>query len=1460
MTSAAATLGSAAGSSGTATVTGGTWTNAGDLIVGDGGSGTLAISTAGVVGVGGRLTKGSGGDIVLSSGGTLRIGVGGTGGELLTDLVNGGAVVFDRTDDSSFIDVLSGTGTVTKLGAGTLTVTGTIDSSLTTVSAGTLRIGDGLVDGTILGDIRDDAALVFDTVGDRSFSGAISGTGTLTKLGTATLTLAGNNARSGGTAIDAGTLALGSVDALGSPDPAIAGTITFGGGTLEYSPANQVDYSGRISGAGSQTVRIDTNAQSITWATGLAGVGTSLDLLGTGTLTLTGTNTYDGPTTVAAGILRIGDGGTSGSIVSDIANAGAVVFDRADDSTYVGVLSGSGSLEKLGAGTLSLTGVNTFTGTATIRAGTLSIGDGGSTGSLAAPVVDDGVLAFNSSAAATYAGSVTGTGSLLKLGTGTLTLSGTAGQSGGTTVNGGALDVVAGGSIDHAASGIVVGSDGGTGTLGISGGSVTAANASIGVQGNGAVSVTSGSLTTLGAIAIGSADVSPGDGSFVVSGGSIDTGDTYVGLHVSGTGSATLQGGTWINHGNLVLGFNGGTGSLAISGGTLTTGSASLAGPGTLGTATALVTGGTWTTTGDLVVGSDDGTGSLAISTAGVVRIGGTLSRGNLGSIGLNGGGTLQIGLGANAGDFVGNLVNDGTLVFARSDDPTFANEISGTGTIVKRGDGTLTLTGSNSYSGGTSLEAGALAIGGPSAIGSAGTISFDGGVLQYTGNTGTAIDYSTRFSGAAGQDYKIDTNGLDVTLGAGLSSVGGTLAKYGAGTLTLTGSNTYSGLTSIVSGSLQIGDGTTTGSIAGDVAIVNSIASLVFSPAAATDTLFPGVISGTGSVVKLGDGALVLAADNTYLGTTTVTAGTLRLGQGGTTGSIRGDILNDGTVVFDRSGDVLFAALIEGSGAVTTLGTGTLTFTGANTYSGPTTIAAGTLQIGDGGAIGSIAGDVVNGGTLRFDRSDDVAFAGTISGTGALVQAGTGMLSLTANNTFTGPTTIESGTVSVGDGGTDGSIAGDVINGTALVFNRSTDSTYAGAISGAGAVTKIGAGTLTLTGSSSFSGGTTIGYGTLKVGDGGTSGSLSGDVANDGALVFDRSDTSTFGGDISGSGSLTKQGAGTLVVTGAATHAGGTTIAAGTLQIGDGGTTGSLAGDVLTSGTLAFARSDSLVFSGTVSGGGGIAQNGTGTLTLVADNTATGPTTITAGTLVLGDGGTVGSIAGDVANAGSLVFNRSDDVTFTGVLGGTGAITKLGAGSLTLTADNTATGPLSITSGTLVVGDGNATGAYAGDIGNQGTLVFDRADDTTYGGVLSGVGTVEKRGAGMLTLTGESVATGLFTIATGTVRVGAGSTTGSIAGDVANAGTLVFDRSDATTHAGVISGTGAVTKAGAGTLTLTGDNTATGTLTVATGTVGIGDGGSTGVYVGDIANFGTVLVNRIGAVSLPGGCPAPAI
>ncbi len=524
------------------------------------------------------------------------------------------------------------------------------------------------------------------------------------------------------------------------------------------------------------------------------------------------------------------------------------------------------------------------------------------------------------------------------------------------------------------------------------------------------------------------------------------------------------------------------------------------------------------------------------------------------------------------------------------------------------------------------------------------------------------------------------------------------------------------------------------------------------------------GVISGSQDLTKGGPGTLVLGGVNTYTGGTTISAGTIKDGIENAlpTGTV---LTVDGTGKFDLAG---FAQTVAGlaDGGV---GTGTVTDSGD----------AATFTVNNG-ATNTFSGLITNGANAL-----------------SLTKTGAGSLTLAHVNTYTGATTISAGTIKDGienalptgtvltvDGtGTfdlgghaqtvaglaDGGVPTGTVtdSGAAATFtvNDAADNSFSGKITnGAGAqalaLTKTGAGTLTLSGTNTYSGATTISAGTIKDGvldalpigatltvDGTGTFDLAGfdqTVAGlaDGGVptgtVTDSSSTtpaiftvnsvaaSSFSGTIAQALALTKTGAGTLTLSGTNTYSGATTISAGTLQVGNGGTTDILgSGNVVDNALLSFDRTDTdngLTLANTISGTGSVSQIGSGTTTLSADNnTYRGGTTVSAGTLEdgvadalppgapltvdgtgtfdlaghaqivagLADGGVSTGIVTDSGAAATFTVNSVAASSFSGTITNGAnalALTKTGAGTLTLSGNNPYTGTTTVTAGTLLV------------------------------------------------------------------------------------------------------------------------------------------------------------------------------
>lgn len=771
--------------------------------------------------------------------------------------------------------------------------------------------------------------------------------------------------------------------------------------------------------------------------------------------------------------------------------------------------------------------------------------------------------------------------------------------------------------------------------------------------------------------------------------------------------------------------------------------------------------------------------------------------------------GTLTLGGGA----------LDATSIIVGQSAPTSTVNATGTLTIGSATVTTETLTmGDHTTSSGTitgivNLNGGALL---------AQTIQSGAGTATRTfnWNNGTLGNYAsgenmtvsiptiTLASGGA-QTFDIEGAGATATVSSVLNGTGGFI-KTGAGILVPTGINAYSGGTTVTGGLINFASlsnlGGSNASItlnggglqwaSGNAADVSSVLKPLGANGATFDTngnnvTFNTALSG-GELIKNGAGTLILAADNTYAGGTLINAGTLQLGNGGTSGGIVGDVTDNGTLIFDLSAIPTFGGTITGSGALTQNGSSLVVLTGNNTYTGGTTINSGTLQVGVGGTTGGIVGNVVDNGVLAIARSDTVTFPGVISGNGLFLQAGTGTVIFTGNNTYTGTTAIYSGKLQLGDGGSNGSVAGNIFIGVksasaSLIIDRNNTLTLPGNIYGIGSLSQSGAGTTVLTADNSYTGGTTISAGTLQLGDGGTSGSIVGNVTDNGTLAFDRTDSVTFAGAISGTGALNQIGSGTTILTADNTYTGGTTISAGTLQLGNGGTTGSIVGNVTDNGALAFDHSDNVTFAGTISGSGALNQIGSGTTILTGNNTYSGVTTISAGVLQLGNGGTTGSIAGPVVDNTSLVVDNSSTVALPGVISGSGALSQIGSGTTVLTGDNTYSGGTTISAGTLQLGNGGTTGSIVGNVTDNGMLVFNRSDNITYADIVSGSGGLTQLGPGTLTLQGAQTYTGPTnalggvleldgSIQSATATVGANGTLsgfGNIYADVTNQGIL---------------------------------------------------------------------------------------
>jgi autotransporter-associated beta strand protein len=367
------------------------------------------------------------------------------------------------------------------------------------------------------------------------------------------------------------------------------------------------------------------------------------------------------------------------------------------------------------------------------------------------------------------------------------------------------------------------------------------------------------------------------------------------------------------------------------------------------------------------------------------------------------------------------------------------------------------------------------------------------------------------------------------------------------------------------------------------------------------------------------------------------------------------------------------------------------------------------------------------NWGTTGGSGTSLVVWPG--AGNSATFAGGTGTYTITVSNTvyvdsitFIDNTyTLQSGTAI--NFGTKKGIY--VASGKTAIINTP--------VTGTGGITKTGSGILYITGTSTYSGNTTISAGAFSVGAGSTTGAVSGNITANDTLFFNHSDNYTFSGDISGTGALYKYGSGSLILTGACTHTGGTQNLYGTgISIGSGSTSGNLTGNVYGDKSITFNRSDSYTFSGAINGTCAITKSAANTLILTGTNTTTGGITISGGTLQIGNNGTTGAISNscNITDNAALTFYRSDAYAYGGNISGSGSVTKNGAGATTLSGNHTYSGTTTVSAGSLLINGSTASGS-AVTVSSGGTL----EGTGTVGGTVSVSGTLYPGTSGIGTL-----------------------------------------------------------------------------------------------------------------------------
>ncbi|EEF3477483.1 autotransporter outer membrane beta-barrel domain-containing protein [Salmonella enterica] len=729
----------------------------------------------------------------------------------------------DATLDPASATGWDGTSLI-KQGAGTLILNAeNTYTGGTTISGGTLVATN--VDALGSGDVTDDATLELNTGG--TFDNAISGSGQVVKSGDDVLTLSGANSYSGGTLISDGTLVASNVEALGTGDVTDDATLELNtGGTFD----NAIGGSGNVVKSGADT------------------------------LTLSGSNSYTGGTTISGGTLVASNVEALGT--GDVTNNATLELNTGGD--FINNIGGTGRVEKSGDDTLTLSGSNTYTGGTLINGGTLVASNVEALGT--GDVTDNATLALNTGG--TFDNAISGSGQVVKSGDETLTLSGTNSYTGGTTISGGTLvatNVEALGSGDVTDDATLELNTGGTFDNAISGSGQVVKSGDKMLTLSGANSYSGGTLISDGTLvasnveALGTGDVTNNATLELNTGGDFTN-------NISGSGQVEKSGDDALT----LSGANSYSGGTLISDGTLVASNVEALGTGdvTDDATLELNTGGDFDNaisgSGQVVKSGDE---TLTLSGSNTYTGGTLISSGTLVANDVNALGT-------------GDVTDNAVLELNTGGD--FINSIGGTGRVEKSGDETLTLSGSNTYTGGTTINDGTLVATSVDALGS-----------------GDVTDNAT---------LELNTGG-DFT-----NNIGGTgrVEKSGDGTLTLSGSNTYTGGTTINDGTLVATsvDALGTGDVTDDATLELN-----------TGGDFDNAISGSGQVVKSGDETLTLSGANSYTGGTTISGGTLVASNVEALGS--GDIDNYASLQLNASGQFVTANLTTHDNATTAIGAG---------------------------------------------------------------------------------------------------------------------------------------------------------------------------------------------------------------------------------------------------------------------------------------------------------------------------------------------------------------------------------------------------------------------------------------------------------------------------------------------------------------------------------------------------------
>ncbi|WP_374817918.1 autotransporter outer membrane beta-barrel domain-containing protein, partial [Brucella grignonensis] len=787
--------------------------------------------------------------------------------------------------------------------------------------------------------------------------------------------------------------------------------------------------------------------------------------------------------------------------------------------------------------------------------------------------------------------------------------------------------------------------------------------------------------------------------------------------------------------------------------------------------------------------------------------------------------GVLQIGDGGNAG-IITSTVNTGfdaatkgTLAFNRSDLLTIDGVISGTGNVRQRGSGTTVLTADNIYSGGTILDSGTLSVSKDGNLGDAsGVLSFNGGILQITGTAFQKTNRTINWGNEGGSfDIAAASNVFTVSQNLGAS---GALTKLGAGTLILSGNNSYTGGTTVSGGILQLGDGTTDGLITGDIVLGGGNLAVDNHGA----TVLDDAISGTGSVTQKGNSTLTLSGNNNY-GDTYLNAGVIlveqeeNLGSGalnfdggrlqvtGTHFQSTDKVINwgangGGFDITDANNVFTLSNVFTGTGGLTKSGDGTLVLSGdSNGFSGNTNVNAGKLRL-EGAKLGDDTGTttVASGGSLGGH--------GTIGGTTTIANGSTLFGQTGQRLDFLKDLTLNANSnvdVTLNGGASTNELfhvaSSLTVNGTLTVNPNSkfdlglyrifqsdnpltdngmhmapgSNSNYElQVVDNDGQVNLINNGGLVLNFWDGDAGPSDDGI--IQGGNGTWNGANTNWTDKDG-IVDGKWRNDNFAVFQGTGGTVTIEQGFTPFASGMQFFVDGYRIENGTITLG-GADNLVLVGN----GDPATSRNMTATIASVIDGENGMNKSGYGTLNLTNVNTYSGTTTLNEGTLELSGNGSIENspdilLASTQFDHGDLLINKDQDFTLTNNVSGIGAVAKDGTGTTVFVGNNTF-------SGGLIVGGGTAQAGIA---------------DNAFGS-----GNVSVLGGATLDLNDFNETVGnLIGEAWGDGGIDLGS------------GTLTLNQNLHADFSGVISGTGGLTKNGDGDLGLYGQNDYSGATTV---------------------------------------------